>query len=81
MFRVIAPLKRNAPSKKYSFLSSYIIDLEFVYPNLLFKASYDYYWNFLLAHNWSLVSLPIILTILAVPRPASIGFSVFLSLG
>jgi len=38
-FRVIAPLKCNAPVQ--FFLSCQIIDLEFVYPNLLFKVFYD----------------------------------------
>jgi len=43
MFRLITPLKRNAPSKNLSFK---IIDLEFVYPNLLFKVFYNDYWDF-----------------------------------
>jgi len=44
-FWVITPLKRNSPIQKKLFLSCQIIDLEFVYPNLLFKVLYDDYWD------------------------------------
>jgi len=44
-FRIITPLKLNPPSKKI-ILSFQIIDLEFVYLNLLFKVFYDDYWDY-----------------------------------
>jgi len=43
-FRVITPLKQNAPFQK-RLLSFKIMDLEFVYSNLLVKVFYHDYWD------------------------------------